>query len=240
MDYTALIVGGALILIISAACASVIFGDKNRYKAEWRKEKEHEMTEEEYIQMRIAEENEKQERIKVEENAKRLFHENCESMKSAEEQREMASSGTKDGGAKRFSKKRDIAVWLIAVAVVLAFSIGFFISNNEETFSPSYPQVETVYGIALGNTDEDFFYATSAAVEIVKDSLKYPSNSIFQEQRDMSVYYKSAQGIYTVQGYVLASNGFGVREEKDFTARFKLRFVDNGNRFTWYDVQLII
>ncbi len=87
-------------------------------------------------------------------------------------------------------------------------------------------------GSSIKNTQEEFYYATGAAIQIVKGQLKYPSSAKFIKESQMEVH-KNYSGIYFIEGAVSAPNAFGVYTDFYFIVKTKIRV--SGSKFTWYD-----
>lgn len=88
-------------------------------------------------------------------------------------------------------------------------------------------------GSKLSNTNEKFYYATAAAIRIVKGELKYPSNAKFLQESLMEVHYNSSTGNYFIEGAVSACNALGVYTDYYFIVKTKIK--ESGSKFTWYD-----
>lgn len=88
-------------------------------------------------------------------------------------------------------------------------------------------------GTSIESTDEYFWYATAAAIRIVKEQLKYPSNARFIKESQMEVRHNSATGYYYIEGAVSAPNAFGVYSNFYFIVKTKISV--SGGKFTWYD-----
>lgn len=92
----------------------------------------------------------------------------------------------------------------------------------------------TIYlGTSIKTTEEEFWYATEAAMRVVKEQLKYPSNARFIQESQMEVRYNSATGYYYIEGAVSAPNAFGVYSDFYFIVKTKIGVT--GDKFTWYD-----
>lgn len=99
-------------------------------------------------------------------------------------------------------------------------------------------QAKVSMGTALKNTEEKFYYATGAAVQIVKGRLKYPSSAKFLDESKMIVHYNYATGNYFIEGAVSAPNAFGVYTDYYFIVKTKIRV--SGDKFTWYDYDCVL
>lgn len=93
-------------------------------------------------------------------------------------------------------------------------------------------------GIKLKNTEENFYYATGAAITIVKDELKYPSSAKFIKESLMEVHYNSSTNNYFIEGAVSAPNSFGVYTDFYFIVKTKIRV--SGSKYTWYDYDCLL
>lgn len=111
---------------------------------------------------------------------------------------------------------------LVIVALVLIFIFNTCSNAAEEDKPPTRS--------GYLNTDDDFFfYATCAAVDIVESYLNYPLDSEFQDHGDMSVHFSLSDEVYTIKGYVYASNAFGVKSKRTFTVKCTIRL--DGDEF---------
>jgi len=66
-----------------------------------------------------------------------------------------------------------------------------------------------------------------AAVAEATQRLKYPADSVFQNESDMIV--SKSGSTYTVTGYVDAGNAYGAKERKYFTVVVELTSVNSDN-----------
>ena len=115
----------------------------------------------------------------------------------------------------------------IGFIVVICFIlvIGTIVASIKENDYSSYQSDSSYQSSSNGyltKNDEYFFYATTVAVEIVESHLSYPKSAEFQSQSSMSVHFDSSQRIYTVKGYVYASNAFGEKSKNNFTVKFTM------------------
>lgn len=93
-------------------------------------------------------------------------------------------------------------------------------------------------GYIIKNTEEEFYYATAAAIRIVKGQLKYPSSARFIKESQMEVHYNYSTSNYFIEGAVSAPNAFGVYTDFYFIVKTKIRVT--GDKFTWYDYDCIL
>lgn len=93
-------------------------------------------------------------------------------------------------------------------------------------------------GTKLKNTEERFYYATGAAVQIVKGELKYPASAKFIKESQMEVHYNSSTSNYYIEGAVSAPNAFGVYTNFYFIVKTKIRV--SGSKYTWYDYDCLL
>lgn len=91
-------------------------------------------------------------------------------------------------------------------------------------------------GNKVKNTEEEFYYATAAAIRIVKTKLKYPSSAKFIKERLMEVHYNYSS--YFIEGAVSAPNSFGVYTDFYFIVKTKIKVT--GSKFTWYDYDCVL
>lgn len=85
--------------------------------------------------------------------------------------------------------------------------------KNDSTDSPSYRTVL--------DSDDEYWYAVSAAQELVKDELKSPSTAKFSyDDSDYTVQRSGDQ--WKISGYVDAQNGFGATVREYWTATFTM------------------
>lgn len=99
-------------------------------------------------------------------------------------------------------------------------------------------KTEVDMGKKLKNTQEEFYYATGAAIRIVKQKLKYPSSANFLKENLMEVHYNAFTGYYYVEGAVSAPNAFGVYTDFYFIVKTKIRVL--GDKITWYDYDCVL
>lgn len=100
---------------------------------------------------------------------------------------------------------------LVVIIVLVAKSCGHVSEQNK------YP---TVSGYVNDGTWH--FYAAGFAQEQVEKKLQYPKNAEFEPLASMRVYYDTKTDMFTVKGYVYASNAFGVKEKMNFTVKAQL------------------
>ena len=93
-------------------------------------------------------------------------------------------------------------------------------------------------GYSIKNTEEEFYYATAAAIRIVKGQLKYPSSAKFIKESQMEVHYNYSTSNYFIEGAVSAPNAFGVYTDFYFIVKTKIRVT--GDKFTWYDYDCLL
>lgn len=93
-------------------------------------------------------------------------------------------------------------------------------------------------GSSVKKTEEEFYYATGAAIKIVKEQLKYPSSSKFIKESQMEVHHNLWTGNYYIEGAVSAPNAFGVYTDFYFIVKTKIRVT--GDKFTWYDYDCVL
>lgn len=99
-------------------------------------------------------------------------------------------------------------------------------------------KTEVDMGKKLKNTQEEFYYATGAAIRIVKQKLKYPSSANFIKENLMEVHYNAFTGYYYVEGAVSAPNAFGVYTDFYFIVKTQIRVL--GDKITWYDYDCVL
>lgn len=93
-------------------------------------------------------------------------------------------------------------------------------------------------GTKLKSTEEKFYYATGAAVQIVKGELKYPASAKFIKESQMEVHHNYLTSNYYIEGAVSAPNAFGVYTNYYFIVKTKIRV--SGSKYTWYDYDCIL
>lgn len=91
-------------------------------------------------------------------------------------------------------------------------------------------------GHQIKDTEDEFWYATSAAIRIVKEKLKYPSSAKFIKESQMEVHYNWIS--YFIEGAVSAPNAFGVYTDYYFIVKTKIRV--SSTQYTWYDYDCIL
>lgn len=93
-------------------------------------------------------------------------------------------------------------------------------------------------GISIKNTEEEFYYATGAALRIVKEKLKYPSSARFIKESQMEVHHNYSTENYYIEGAVSAPNAFGVYTDFYFIVKTKIRV--SGDKITWHDYDCVL
>jgi hypothetical protein len=93
-------------------------------------------------------------------------------------------------------------------------------------------------GTSIKNTEEEFYYATGAALRIVKEKLKYPSSAKFIKESQMEVHHNYSTGYYYIEGAVSAPNAFGVYTDFYFIVKTKIRV--SGDKITWHDYDCVL
>ncbi len=108
------------------------------------------------------------------------------------------------------SKKNRIIVFIVVFAVSI-FAVKI-ISNVNVDYS-----VQSVnYESQQDNKD-----VWACAVDYVKTELKNPSSASFCKYSEATISYTESTGIYTIKGYVDATNSFGATIRQNFTCNLK-------------------
>lgn len=126
----------------------------------------------------------------------------------------------------KISKPKKILIGFTAVMFLVLIIIAIVTGVQQCGKSNSgYP---TQSGF-VSKSNDLFYYATTAAEDLVEKELKYPLDSEFPPHSEYSVYYNADDDKFTVRGYVYAANMLGTKEKKDWTARFKLSDLNKDN-----------